>query len=90
MTDQNFDSYKQLVKRAAIHSQQFRHTNYSSRNLSEDAIEDIGFQLASLFEELYEKHTGGSGGRTSPKTGTPTKPADGGNGQGHARPRPYR
>lgn len=90
MTDQNFDSYKQLVKRAAIHSQQFRHTNYSSRDLSDDAIEDIGFQLVNIFEDLYERHTGGSGGGKPPKTGTPKKPADGQGGQERARPRPYR
>lgn len=90
MTDQNFDSHKQLVKRAAIHSQQFRHTNYSSRNLSDDAIEDIGFKLVSLFEELYEKHTGGAGGGTPPTTGTLKNPADGDDGQVNTRPRPYR
>lgn len=90
MTDQNFESYQHLIKRAAIHSQRFRHTDYSSRSLSDAAIEDIGFQLVSLFEDLYEKHNGGSTGGTRPRNGTPKKPGDGEDGQEHARPQPYR
>lgn len=90
MTDQNFDSYKQLVKRAAIHSQQFRHTNYSSRDLSDDAIEDIGFQLVNLFEGLYERNIQDTGGGTPPKGGASKKPADWVDGQVNGRPHPYR
>lgn len=90
MTNQNFQSYLHLVKRAAIHSQQFRHTNYSSRTLSDGAIEDIGFQLVGLFEELYERHNGGAGGETPPTMGTPKKRADGEDGQQNTRPKPYR
>jgi hypothetical protein len=90
MTDQNFQSYLHLVKRAAIHSQQFRHTNYSSRNLPNDAIEDIGFQLVSLFEELYEKRSGGEGGGTPPKKGTSKKSGGWEDAPAHPRPQPYR
>jgi len=90
MTDQNFLSYLHLVKRAAIHSQQFRHTNYSSRNLSDNAIEDIGLQLVNLFEELYERNTGSAESETRPRKGTPNDPADGENGQVTTRPQPYR
>jgi len=90
MTDQTFQSYLHLVKRAAIHSQQFRHTTYSSRDLSDDAIEDIGFQLVGLFEELYEQHAVNTGEGTPPRKEKSTNPADGEGGRESSRPPPYR
>lgn len=87
MTDQNFNSLHQLVKKAAIHSQQFRHSTCSSRDLSKGAIEDIGFKLVSLYEELYDQHTGGPDGAVAP-----IKAVSGPQGEGRAkaRPHPYR
>lgn len=87
MTEQNFESLRHLVKRAAIHSQQFRHSGYSSRDLSDDEIRDIGFQLVTLFESLYEKRLGDTGGRKRPKKAASPEPDC---GRVRSRPQPYR
>lgn len=87
MTDQTFQSYLHLVKRAAIHSQQFRHTDYSSRNIPNAVIEDIGLQLVTLYEDLYETH---SCGGTPPRRRTSEKSDGTDDGQVYTRPRPYR
>lgn len=87
MTDQNFSSLHQLVKKAAIHSQQFRHSTCSSRDLSKAAIEDIGFKLVSLYEELHDQHTGGSDGAVVPIKSVSVPPDE---GRAKARPHPYR
>lgn len=90
MSNQAFSSYHQVIRRAAIHSQQFRHTEYPSRRLSNDAITDIGFQLVSLYEELYARHVGDAGGGTPPITGTPERQASDKARQGRVRAVPYR
>jgi hypothetical protein len=90
MTDQSFQSYKHLIKRAAIHSQQFRHSRFSSRDLSDNEVEEIGFQLVTLFEELFEKRSMGGGGLAPPKKGTPPKPDSSKRGQVNFRSHPYR
>ena len=87
MTDQNFQSLNLLVRRAAIHSQQFRHSDYSSRHLSEEETMDIGFQLVTLFETLYEQRREDSGGSKRPKKAAFPEPAC---GRERPRPQPYR
>jgi hypothetical protein len=69
MNEQNFNLLNRAVTHTARHSQYIRGTDYSSRNLSDEVIEDIGFQLVSLYESLYEKHVGGNGGGSPPQTG---------------------
>lgn len=68
MNERNFNLAYRAVTHTARYSQYERGTGYSSRNLSDEAIQDIGFQLASLYESLYEKHVGGNGGGTPPQT----------------------
>lgn len=87
MTGQNFSSLHQLVKKAAIHSQQFRHSTFSSRDLSKSAIEEIGFKLVSLYEELYGQHASGSDGADTPIKDASVPPDE---GRATARPHPYR
>ena len=90
MTTAKDESYRQVVSKAAIHSQHHRHSDYSSRELSPKAIQEIGFKLVNLYEELFEQHTGKGEGGVSPKGGTPTDPNDGEPGRVVTRPQPYR
>ena len=62
MNEPKFDSLRRVVKYTAIHSQQFRLSGYSSKELSADNIEDIGIQLVNLYEKLFEEKLGGVGG----------------------------
>lgn len=89
MTDPKNESLRQLVSKAAIHSQQYRLTDYSSRRLSPETVQDIGFKLVNLYEELFELHINDQGG-TSPRKRTPTAPNDGESGRVVSRPHTYR
>lgn len=66
MNEPKFDSLRRVVKYAAIHSQQFRLSGYSSHELNADDIEDIGIQLVNLYEKMFEEKLGGVGGGKPP------------------------
>lgn len=87
MNEPKFDSLQRVVKFAAIHSQQFRLSGYSSRGLSADDIEDIGIQLVNLYEMMFEQKLGGVGGGKPPNANA----AAGGQRQRHStKSGPYR
>jgi hypothetical protein len=90
MTVSKNDSLRQLVSRVAIHSQQYRLSDYSSRRLSPESIQDIGFKLVNLYEELFEQHMANDGVGAPPRKGTPTDPKDGESGRVATRSQPYR
>jgi hypothetical protein len=90
MTVSNNESLRQIVSKAAIHSQQHRRSNYSSRRLSQEAIQDIGFKLVLYYEELFEKQIDSDQGGAFTRKRTPTDPNDGESGRLVSRPQPYR
>jgi len=90
MTVSKNESLRQLVSKAAIHSQQHRLSDYSSRRLSQKAIQDIGFNLVRYYEELFEQYIDNDQGGAFPRKRTPTDPNDGESGRVVSRPHPYR
>lgn len=85
MTEPKLESFRKAVMFAAIHSQKYRHSGYSSKNLADHIVEEIGDQIVDLYELLYERYVDGVGGGTPPLSGTSSKP----NGQ-RKRGAPYR
>ena len=90
MTVSKNESLRQLVSKAAIHSQQHRLTDYSSHRLSQSTIQDIGFKLVLLYEELFEECVGIVEDGTPPVEGAPTGANGGESGRAISRPQPYR
>lgn len=90
MTVSKDESLRQLVSKAAIHSQQHRLTDYSLRRLSQSAIQDIGFKLVLLYEEQFEENIGGGGDGPPPAGGASTDEKGGESGRVVSREQPYR